>query len=256
MPKPSEVTDSKENLSGESTEETPIVDELRDDKSSDESGEGTSLPRENESSSSQEVKIESKDAEKLAEQVRNLNIALKREKETARKMKEEIESKLSETASVTEKLKGVFSEEDNSEEEPKYVSQEELLGLKEELKEEIRQEQLNSQKVEEYKKEIKTLEKTWDGKDGKPKYNDEEVLSWQRENDKTYLSPADAFMQMKKEEIIDYEVKKRLNGSKPVVNVETPDSKTGNHEPEQPDKKNIDTRSAIMEAISSVEEEM
>ena len=67
------------------------------------------------------------------------------------------------------------------------------------------------------KTEIIDLEKNYDGKDGKPKYDDKEVLTWQQANRKMYLSPREAFEQFKKSDIIEWEVKQRIkNAGKPV----------------------------------------
>lgn len=107
------------------------------------------------------------------------------------------------------------------------------------------------------KSEIVDLSKEYDGTDGKPKYVDEEVLKWQQANDRLYLSPKEAFSQMKNKEIIDYQVKQRMAGSKPSQTVEQPAPSPGTHEP--PEKKiqtDKDLRAAALEAMETADVEL
>ncbi len=245
------------------SKETDVVEEPKVEPSTEE----PSTPTE-QVSSPQEVKPEvvetpavetPKDESKLAEQVQNLNIALKQERESAKVKTEEFEKKLEDSNAVTERLKNAFidPEEVQPTEQP-AVSTDDLVTMKEELKEEIRQETADAQKVEGYKKEISDLETEWNGEDGKPKYIDDDVLKWQQDNNKTYLSPSDAFNAMKKDEIIDYAVKQRISGANSAENVEQPTSTPGTHTPPSPSEETseIDTRKAIMEAMETAEKEM
>ena len=67
------------------------------------------------------------------------------------------------------------------------------------------------EKVKEVKEEIKSLYKEWNGENGKLLYSDAEVFEWQKINQKTHLSPKEAFHIMKYNEIINWEVKKIIN---------------------------------------------
>lgn len=195
---------------------------------------------------------------KLRDQIGNLNIALKKEREEGGRRVEELTRKLEETSSVYDRMKQVFSPSEPEEEQPVYATKQELEAAVNEKILQLKEEQVQNQKIEAYKQEIKTLEEKWDGKDGKPKYDDEAVLNWQRENNKIYLSPQEAFLQMKHSEILDYEVKQKLASAKPVQNVETQVANpTGNELPEdKTNNANLNTRKAILEAIEEASKEM
>jgi hypothetical protein len=199
-----------------------------------------------------------KDPLKLKEQIDNLNIALKTERDSNKTKIEEMKKKLEESVSSYEKIKNVFAPpQEEKPQEPIYATSDDVDKAVEKKLQALKEDQIQNQKVEEYKKEIKSLETEWDGQNGKPKYDDEEVLNWQRENEKTYLSPKDAFLQMKHNELLDYEVKQRLSGVKPVIEVEKPSSMSGNH-PSGDSVKNADinTRDAIRQAMEEVSKEM
>jgi hypothetical protein len=218
--------------------------------------------------SSPEVKVEKQEVkqvqqqdsgvEKLRQQVENLNIALKKEREEGGRKVDELKSKLEETTSVYQKMKQVFvPDEQRQEQKASYLTKEEVDSVLEQKMASLKEEQHQQKKIEEYKQEIKNLETQWDGKGGKPVYNDDEVLNWQREQGKTYLSPEDAFFQMKHNEILDYEVKQKLTSQKPVQNVEQPGSVPGVHEPTRSsDNINLNTRKAVMEALEDASKEM
>jgi hypothetical protein len=199
-----------------------------------------------------------KDVSDLRAQIDNLNTALKSERETSKTKMSEMTKKLEESVSILDKFKGVFNpEQPVAPVPPVYASPDDINQLVDKKFQSMKEEQLQNQKIDEYKKEIKSLETEWDGKEGKPKYNDEEVLNWQRDNDKTYLSPKDAFLQMKHNELLDYEVKKRLSTAKPVTAVETPSSMAGSHEAGKPGSNaELDTRDAIRQAMEEAEKEM
>jgi len=199
-----------------------------------------------------------KDPLELKKQIDNLNTALRTERETNKTKLSEMERKLAESSSLSEKLKNVFVPEVKEEpKDPIYATPEDVERAVEKKLQSLKEDQIQNQKIEEYKKEIKTLETEWDGKDGKPTYNDEEVLNWQRDNEKTYLSPKDAFFQMKHNELLDYEVKQRLTGVKPVVNVEKPSAVPTEHQPgDQVKNADLNTRDAIRAAMDEVLKEM
>ncbi len=199
-----------------------------------------------------------KDPGELKKQIDNLNTALRAEREANKTKLSDLEKKLAESSTLSEKLKNVFVPEVKEEpKEPVYATPEDVERAVEKKLQALKEDQVQNQKIEEYKKEIKTLETEWDGKDGKPLYNDEEVLNWQRDNDKTYLSPKDAFLQMKHNELLDYEVKQRLAGVKAVVNVEKPSAVPTEHQPgDQIKNADVNTRDAIRAAIDEASKEM
>lgn len=205
------------------------------------------------------------DVNKLQEQVNNLNIALKEARQEAKgkvdqTKVEELEAKLAERESVINKLQNVFAPEQPTPEpatEPKYLTIDEAEALWQKKQEEESQKTFKEKQAEIIKNEIVTLEKEWNGIDGKPKYIDEEVLKWQQENQKLYLSPSEAFTQMKKNDIIDWEVKQRLAGKKPVENVEKPGVSPDIHVPaETIPKTDKELRDAVREAIDSAQAEL
>ena len=222
---------------------------------------------------SPEVKVEVSEVEstnepikvvdKQQEQIDNLNIALKQAREEAKNKVDqskvaELEAKLAESQSFIERIQGAISPEKEIEEEtPKYLTAEEAEELFQQKQEEIKQAAFKEKQSEIIKNEISILEKEWNGVEGKPKYSDEEVLKWQQDNNKLYLSPVEAFTQMKKSEIIDWEVKQRLAGKKSVENVEQPGVSPDVHTPAD-DKPQTDqeVRKQIESALEMADVEM
>lgn len=200
------------------------------------------------------------DVTKLKEQVSNLTLALQKEREDGGKRVQEFEKKLDDKLSVLDKIGQVFNPVEAPIQQPTQgFSKEDLDKMLEDKMSQFKDEQVQNQKIEEYKGEIRTLETQWDGKEGKPKYDDADVLNWQRDNQKTYLSPKDAFFQMKHQEILDFEVKQRLSKGTPVQNVETPSTVPGTHEPSKEDSaKNatLNTRQAVLQALEDAGKEM
>ena len=209
----------------------------------------------------EEVKVE--DNAKMQEQINNLNIALKQEREKPKADPDkviELEKKLVESNTINEKLKSVFAPEEKTDEVPTsdFMTKEEA----EDFFKQKTDEQEASKKEEDHKSVIKgqidELEKSWDGVEGKPKYNDQEVLKWQEENNKLYLLPKEAFAEMAHDSILDYEVKQRLAGKKPVENVERPSGDGG--QPASPEEKTPQTeqeiRSAVVEAMENLDKEV
>jgi len=204
-------------------------------------------------------------AEKLQEQINNLNVALKEARAEAKGKVDqtkvaELEQKLAEREDFINRLQTAFTpekEEAEIEEEKKFLTAEEAEALWQQKAEEEKQKTFKEKQAETIKNEIATLEKEWDGNNGKPKYKDEEVLKWQQENQKLYLSPAEAFTQMKKNEIIDWEVKQRLAGKKPVEDVERPGVSPDEHTPaETKPQTEEELRRAVEEAMNSANAEM
>lgn len=196
-----------------------------------------------------------KNADKMQEQIDNLNIALKEEREKPKADPREVErlkGELTESKVVIDKLKNVFVPEKEEEETPEEVPQ----GLTQEQAEAIWEEKSQAkEKLNAQKNEIVELEKEWNGKEGKPQYEDEKVLKWQQENNKLYLSPRDAFVQMKEKEILDYKVNERIKGKPTVENVETPTGGEGEHTPEETKPKTEEEiRKAVFAEMDSVGE--
>lgn len=209
----------------------------------------------------EDPKVEPVNVDKLQEQINNLNIALRQERDSGKANSEkakELEEKLLESNQVIEKLRGVFNpEKEETPEIPKYLTAEEVEALFQQKQEEQKQFSFKEKQAELIKNEVATLEKEWNGSEGKPKYVDEEVLKWQQENQKLYLTPVEAFNQMKKNEIIDWEVKQRLSGKKIIGNVEQPGVSPDIHTPADIlPKTDKELTEAIRAAIDSAEAEM
>jgi hypothetical protein len=202
------------------------------------------------------------DPAKLMEQVNNLNAALKGERSEKQQDKQKIadlEKKLEElngNLSVIDKIRGAFEppKEPEPQQPPRYLTPEEAEELWQQREEAKEQELLKEKQTMAIKAEIEELEKAWDGKDGKPQYNDQEVLDWQQKNNKLYLSPTEAFNLMRKNEILDWEVKQRLNGRGPTPDVERPSGIQGDHNPtEKIPTDDAGLRNAIIEAMENAE---
>jgi len=164
--------------------------------------------------------------DKKEEQISNLNAALKEERE-ARKQESEarkkIEEEFNEAKPIIERFKNLITPETAPiDEKPKYMTQEEFETAWQAKQEEAKQQTFKEKQAEIINSEVVTLVKEWDGTEGRPKYVDEEVLKWQQENQKLYLSPKEAFTLMKANEIRDWEVKQVLSGKKKIENVEQP----------------------------------
>jgi hypothetical protein len=201
---------------------------------------------------------------KLKEQIDNLNIALKQERESKRTDSEEkssriksLEDKLAKTSEMQEKLQNVFAPTpEPTPDAPSYMTKEEADAYWQEKEaEQVQKEEMNK-KADLISQEIKKMETEWNGESGKPKYIDADVLQWQQDVGKPYLSPEEAFFQMKKNEIIDWEAKQILAGKKATPPTETPSSVPGSHEPVESElKTDQDVRRAVEEAINAVDTE-
>ena len=208
-----------------------------------------------------EVKApENVDINKFQTQIENLNIALKQERDSKRAEAEKIaalEADLAAYKEVNDKLKNVFTPQEAAPTEivpPKYMTQEEVDAYMIQKQNESQAAMEQNQKVEAIKAEISTLEKEWDGTEGKPKYDDDEVLQWQKDNGKVYLSPSEAFSLMKKAEIIDWEIKQRLNARQETPGQEQPGSVRADHTPtEITPKTPQELRNAVIEAMNNLD---
>lgn len=225
-----------------------------------------------EKEASPEVKVEEPKVEtpkepvvvldKKEEQINNLNAALKQEREERKaeaEARKRIETEFNEAKPIIDRFKNFIAPEDKEETPatPKYLTAEEAEAFWQQKQEEQKQAAFKEKQVETIKSEISILEKEWNGADGRPKYSDEEVLKWQQENNKLYLSPMEAFMQKNRNDIIDWEVKQRLAGKNPVQNVEQPGVSPDIHVPtETLPKTDKELRDAIEAAMNSADAEM
>ena len=202
-----------------------------------------------------------KTAEEVQIQVDNLNVALKQERESSKVNQskvQELENQLKQSQETIGKLKNVFAPEETPEETPPAaLTKEQLEEFWKEKSEEEQQKKVEEKRTELIQSEIKELSEKWDGKEGKPKYDDNEILQWQKENQKLYLSPKEAFRLKYDSELIDYEAKQRLSGKTPVQNVEQPSAQPGDHIPEEvKPKTEAETRAAVLEAMEKAEAEV
>lgn len=256
-----ESSTSEENVSSspevkESTEENTSEDKSED--TSEDTSEDKSEEEKESDDLTKDVEIpkSEKDVEDLKKQINNLNTALREERGYSKKKIEEMTQKLEESTAVLDKFKQAFSSKEEPQTQP-YATPAEIDKLVEQKLQKIKEEQKQQEKVEEYKKQIKELETKWDGKDGKPKYDDSDVLAWQKDNNKVYLSPEEAFFQMKRNDILDYEVKQRMSTKKSAVDVEKTSSES--RDDSRPDEKSLaetDTRSAVLQAMEDISKEM
>lgn len=122
-------------------------------------------------------------------------------------------------------MKSLFTEDGEEEEEdvePEYLTKDQLEQYLEEKEQKMEKAQQEQKMKEQITNEIKELTEKYDGKDGKPKYSDDEVLKWQEDQKKLHLTPAEAFNEMKRQEIIDYEVSKRMSSKPKDIETEKP----------------------------------
>jgi len=205
--------------------------------------------------SNPEVKVDEEKVSKMQEQIDNLNTALKQERENKKSDVDKVEAltqRLEESQQTIDKLKNVFvPKEEEEDPQAEFLTEEQFEHKWKQKEEELLNKQKAESQTEMYNKQIQSLEKEWDGKDGRPVYNDTEVLQWQQKNNKVYLSPEEAFYAMYRDDIIDYEVRKK---GLPSQDVEQPSGASGARQPEQQPIK--DTRNAVLEAIQNAEKEM
>lgn len=203
--------------------------------------------------------IEGKNADQLQTQVNNLNIALKKQRDEGKAESEALKKELTESKALLDRLKGAFAPEPEEEPEPsetKFMTQEQLDDYWEKKENERTQKEEEEKRTASLQTEVATLEKQWDGQEGKPKYDDTAVLQWQKDNEKLYLPPTEAFNMMYRKEILDFEVKQRMAKVKSPQDVEKPSSQAGVHEPgEILPKTEQETRRAVEEAIDIAEAE-
>jgi hypothetical protein len=199
--------------------------------------------------------------DKLQQQVENLNIALKKEREEGKSETQALKKQLEDSTVMLERLKGVFAPETPPEPatltEPVYLTPEQAEEFWEKKEQERAQVLEEQKRADAIKSEVNTLETKWDGKEGKPKYDDAEVLEWQKSHERLYLSPTEAFSFMRNAEIVDWEVKQRLSGRTPTQEVEKPSIAPGEHTPVPVTiKTEAETRAAVIEAMNDADAEI
>lgn len=250
-------TSEAESSSEESKSKTPVVEKAseedtrmqdKQDDSESKSDEGNNPDSEKDSSKPvQKDESEPSILEIDGEKINPEDIRKWREDSLNKdKWQSDLTQKAQEVSSIKETLdqmKKIFVKEDKSEEltpeEQTFREQADTLfkdpyvqnliqseinkGIEQRTKEEIAQKQEEEKKKfqENLVSEIKKLEKEFDGSDGRPKYSDAEILAWQKENKKLYLPPKEAYELKYKNELIEWEVQKRLKnkgGDAPKIN--------------------------------------
>ena len=156
---------------------------------------------------------------------------------------------------------GRFKKAINPEEEkpklPEYMTKEEADVFWKQKAEELEAKQSERETLKVVQEQIKSTEKEWDGQNGKPKYDDQAVLKWQKDNNKLYLSPREAFFEKEHSAIIDWEVKQQLSGKKPVIDVEKPSGGEQIHQPQETKPKTEqEIHQAVLEAMNNAEKEL
>jgi len=196
------------------------------------------------------VQTETVDAAKLQEQIENLNTALKQEREASKKTAKELQEELERSKETIDKLKDVFSPEQPEEVQEEALTLEKIEELLEQKEAQRLEEQRKEEQMKAIKAEVSKLEKEWDGSNGKPKYDDKAVIEWQEANNKLYLSPREAFNEMNRDAIIDWEIQNRMSSKPSVENVVTPGGAPVSREPvETTPKTTQELRSAVLEAM-------
>lgn len=222
-----------------------------------------STPTPKEEVTSPEVKVEPQKAEDVSrfeEQVKNLNAALKAEREEKRKEIEDHKKELEELKlklEPIEQIRNVFipkQEPEQTEQQTSGLTEEQLEEFWRKKEEEKTQQELRKERQNLIKEEVTKLSSEYNGQEGKPKYDDDEVIKWQEENKKLYLSPSEAFREMKHNELLEYEVNKRISKAPKPVNAETPGGVPRERQPQEfKIESGSSTRAAVLEAMELAE---
>ena len=199
---------------------------------------------------------------KQQEQIESLTAginATRNEAKEYRNKTKELEEKVVQNNETISKLKDVFVPPEPPENTvpQEGLTKEEMEAFYEQKREEERIESEKTKRVKLVQADIEASAKKWDGKDGRPEYDDKEVLKWQEENNQGHLMPSQAFDIMKRNEIDDYNFKQRMKGHKPAPNVEQPSSQPDEHKvPEIKIETEEETRDAVREAIKNANAEI
>lgn len=199
----------------------------------------------------EDVKNVDEDKDYLS-QIKNLNKAIAIEREEKAKLREDLES----VKPFVEKMKTAFTPEQEAEEveEPRPMTQDELEEWYKNKEAEKQKESEEKQLKDTIDKQVKDMAEKWDGKDGKPKYDDQEVIQWQRDNNKLYLMPEEAFTLMKRDDIIDWETKQVMSKAKKPVSSERSSGGSTQHTPDSvKPSSDQEIKNAALEAMNSVD---
>ena len=157
------------------------------------------------------------DVSKYKEELNNLKIALRQERDESSRKVKALEDQLNAVSPVIDKIKGVFVPPQPIEEKKEYLTAEQLLQILDQKENEKRIEAAKLDGQAKIQNEIREVSAEWDGENGKPKYDDAEVLEWQSKNGKLNLTPRAAFLEMKLNDIIDWKVKSASGTPAPAV---------------------------------------
>ena len=198
-----------------------------------------------------QVKAASAEVEsKMQGQIDNLNTALRQEREANKVTAKEYEDKFSQSQETIDKLKNVFSGEQEEETQPESLTMTQIESLLDDRDAKRKDEASRETRKQAIKTEVSTLEQEWNGTDGKPKYEDKTVLEWQESNEKLHLSPSEAFNEMNRDSIIDWEIKTRMAKKPNVENVEVPGGAPDERQGEETKiKSDEDLKNALMDAM-------
>lgn len=197
--------------------------------------------------------VKTVDEWKLTLQIENLNKALIIEREEKAKLRADFDK----VQPFVEKMQNAFAPEPIKEEPvtPTYMTPEQLETWFSEKEAAKRQEVEQTKLKDNIDSQIKSMTEKWDGKDGKPQYNDGDVIAWQRDNNKLYLMPDEAFLLMKRDEIINWETKQLMSKEKSPVSGERPSGISAEHTPGSvTPKTDQEIKSAILEALNTTDE--
>lgn len=189
--------------------------------------------------------------DKESEQIKNLNTALAIERDERKRLKEELEA----VKPVLEKMKNAFVPEVAPVEPATEQTEAEKFEAWYAQKEAEKAAELESQKLQAtIKEQIESLTTEWNGENGKPKYSDDEVFKWQRENKKEYLTPEEAFFAMKRDDIIDWKARQTVASAPAPVSSERASWISTDHAPSTTTPKtDQEIKNAVLEALSSME---
>ena len=201
------------------------------------------------------------DPKKADEIVTNLQTALKEERSFRQQDRQkvgELEAQLKEALEFQKRMSSAMNPEpEKPAEQPAYMTKDEAEQFWKEKEEESRRQSFEQSQQEKIKIEIKDLQKEYDGQEGRLKYDDTEVLEWQKQNGKLFLTPKEAFSIMKQKEILDFQVKQALSGKKKVEDVERPSAAPGTHDPKDvKPSTDQEVKQAVAEAIKNASAEM
>lgn len=175
-----------------------------------------------------------KDVSRYEEELNNLKIALRQERDDKNKTIKALEDQLNEVRPVLDKMRGVFVPPQPIEEKKEYLTAEQLLQI---LDQKDNEKKIEAQKLDgqaKIQREVREMISEWNGSEGKPKYDDAEVLTWQSENGKLNLTPRAAFYEMKLNDIVDWKVKSA--SANPAPAVVAPGNSGGERVPSDPNK--------------------